>query len=243
MQTDRALIIAAGRGSRFGAATLPCPKPLIEVAGVPLLGRTILSAYQAGIRHFTIVTGYLREDLENYAAQNCFAASRIRCLFNEQWHRPNGFSVLRAKGEVDPPFVLLMADHLFDAAILKKISAESLPPGACRLAIDKHIENVPDLDDATKVVTHNGLVRNIGKTIQNYDAIDTGIFLCSDAIFPALEKSIAAGREGLSDGIRVLADQDKMEAMEIGGLFWQDVDDEKGLKEAEIKVKSLKFKV
>ena len=62
----QALIIAAGRGMRFGAATDSRPKPLLEVAGVSLLCRTLLTARQAGIDHFTIVTGYRGEVLEEF---------------------------------------------------------------------------------------------------------------------------------------------------------------------------------
>ena len=61
-----ALIIAAGRGARFGAATHFRPKPLIEVAGVPLICRTLLTARKAGIDHFTVVTGYKALGIEEF---------------------------------------------------------------------------------------------------------------------------------------------------------------------------------
>ena len=233
MNICHALIIAAGRGIRFGKATDSRPKPLIEVAGVPLLCRTLLTARKAGIAHFTVVTGYCGEILEKFLRREIPPGIEIQCLRNEKWQRPNGLSVLRAKGHLRGPFVLLMADHLFEAGILKNLFATPLPPGHCRLAVDFHPERIPDLADATKVTVRDGLVTDIGKEIKNYNAIDTGIFLCSEGIFDALETAISQKKESLSDGIRELASWGRMEAMDIGDLFWQDIDDEASRLEAE----------
>jgi choline kinase len=225
-RVHQALIIAAGRGVRFGAATDSLPKPLIEVAGVPLICRTLLTARKAGVDHFVIVTGYQAEVLEKFILKETLPGLSIRCLRNERWERPNGLSVLRAKGYLRGPFALLMADHVLDFQILKNLMADPLPSGHCRLAVDFHPERVFDLRDATKVLVKDGRILNIGKEIEDYNAIDTGIFLCSDGVFEALEAAISTGKESLSDGIRELARKGRMEAMDTGGLFWQDVDDE-----------------
>jgi choline kinase len=231
--SPQALIIAAGRGIRFGAATDSRPKPLLKVAGVPLLCRILQTARRAGVDHFTVVTGYRAELLEEFLRQEISPGIQIQCLRNEKWQRPNGLSVLRAKGHLEGSFVLLMADHLFEAQILRNLIATPLPPGHCRLAVDVHPERILDLADATKVCVRDGRVTAIGKEIKNYNAIDTGIFFCSQGIFDALETAISAGKERLSDGIRELACRGRMEAMDIGGLLWQDVDDEASRLEVE----------
>lgn len=234
-----ALIIAAGRGVRFGAATHFRPKPLIEVAGVPLICRTLLTARKAGIDHFTVVTGYEALGLEEFLNGEIPPDIRVRCLRNDQWQRPNGLSVLQAKGHLRGSFALLMADHLFDARILKNLLATPLLPGYCRLAVDFHPEKISDLADATKVAVKDGRVTDIGKGIQNYNAIDTGIFLCSQGIFGALETAFSGGKESLSDGIGELARCQRMEAMDIGDLFWQDIDDEASRLEGEKRLSEL----
>jgi choline kinase len=233
MNIHQALIIAAGRGQRFGRATDYRPKPLLEVAGVPLICRTLLTARGAGIDQFIVVTGYRGEVLEDFLRREIPDGMNVRCLRNEKWQRPNGLSVLRAKDHLQDPFALLMADHLFEARILKNLLGTPLPFGHCRLAVDFHPEKIHDLSDATKVAVQDGRVTDIGKEIKNYNAIDTGIFLCTAGIFDALESSIAAGRESLSDGIQEFARSHRMEAMDIGDLFWQDIDDEASRLEAE----------
>jgi len=238
-KVHHALIIAAGRGVRFGNATHLCPKPLIEVAGVPLLCRTLQTASEAGIDQFTLVTGYKSESLEDYICRKIPEGLSVKCVRNEKWQRPNGLSVVRAKGHLPDRFVLLMADHLFEAQILRDLVAAPLAPGHCRLAVDFHPERISDLADATKVAVRDGQVTAIGKEISSYNAIDTGIFLCTLGIFEALERAISKGKESLTDGIRELADCRRMEAMDIGELFWQDVDDEAGRLEGEKRLSEL----
>ena len=60
----KALIIAAGRGSRFGSLTEDKPKPLIKLLGLSLIKRVILTAKQAGIYEFIIIIGYLGEKIK-----------------------------------------------------------------------------------------------------------------------------------------------------------------------------------
>jgi 1L-myo-inositol 1-phosphate cytidylyltransferase len=228
-----ALVIAAGMGIRFGNATQLRPKPLLMVSGVPLILRTLLSARTAGLDHFTVVTGYGAQVLEEFLDRERSDDLHIRCIHNEKWRQPNGLSVLRAKGEIPEPFVLLMCDHLFDSEILMRLLASPLPAGHCRLAVDFHPDKIMDLADATKVEVKDGRVVSIGKEIERYNGIDAGIFLCSHAIFSALEAAVSKGNESLSDGIRELARRQCMEAVDLGELFWQDIDDEATLLEGE----------
>ena len=55
----KALIIAAGKGSRLNRLTEDNPKPLIQLLGLSLIERIILTAQQAGINEFFIVVGHL----------------------------------------------------------------------------------------------------------------------------------------------------------------------------------------
>lgn len=59
----RAMILAAGRGQRMGALTENCPKPLLEVAGKPLIVHHIERLKAAGISDIVINTAYLSEQI------------------------------------------------------------------------------------------------------------------------------------------------------------------------------------
>ncbi|MEV7869202.1 NTP transferase domain-containing protein [Streptomyces sp. NPDC088124] len=63
----RAVILAAGRGSRLGPLSNSCPKPLLPLAGVPLLTRLLHSLSVAGCGPITLVTGYRPDTLAAHA--------------------------------------------------------------------------------------------------------------------------------------------------------------------------------
>jgi choline kinase len=231
----KCLIIAAGQGTRLRA--LAPSKPLARVGGVPLIEHVAASAAEAGVTGFVVVTGYEAEPLESFLAE---LAGRIglaiETVRNGEWDRPNGLSVLVATGRLDSEFILLMSDHLFDPAILRAMIAADRGEAALTLAADFNIDDPRlDLDDATKIeLGENGRIARIGKTLPRYDAIDTGIFIATPALFDSLRSSLAAGGTGsLSEGVQALADAGRAFAWDCGGRWWLDVDDEAAFAKAE----------
>ena len=230
----KCLIIAAGEGSRLSHRG--DSKPLVHLLELTLIERVILTAKGAGLSDFYVVTGYNGEKLRNHL--DIFSkdkAIKINHLINNLWGKGNGLSVLKAKGEIEENFILLMSDHIFDESILTELLQEKVADREVILAVDYNLENkIVDVDDVTKVlVKGNNRIANIGKNIKKYNAYDTGIFLCSPAIFEALEESSAHGETSLSAGIKILAKKKKARIFDIKGNYWIDVDDEKAFKKAE----------
>ncbi len=62
----KAVILAAGKGTRMGELTSDLPKPMLRVHGKPILEHIITGLQSAGIREFFFVTGYRAEVIENY---------------------------------------------------------------------------------------------------------------------------------------------------------------------------------
>lgn len=231
---QKCLIIAAGRGSRLGSRS--SPKPLHPLLGVPLIERVIMTAWRSGLSDFHVVSGYKGERIRSFL--DGLAVRRglhINHFVNEEWQTGNGLSVLKARAELREPFVLLMADHLVDERLLVALQAEPLEEGTVRLAVDHNTHNpLVDLTDATKVSVRGDFLRRIGKRIERFDAFDTGCFLCSPAIFPALEKaSSERGDTSLSGAIQILAEEGRVRTLDIGDAFWVDVDDTRAMKRAE----------
>ena len=230
----KCLIIAAGEGSRL--ANRGGSKPLVPLLGIPLIERVILTAKGAGLSDFYVVTGYNGEKLRNYLDRFSQGKDlKISHLINNQWKEQNGLSVLKAKGQIEENFILLMSDHIFDESILTELLQEKIVDGEIMLAVDYNLENkIVDVDDVTKVlVDGKDRIVNIGKDIKEYNAYDTGIFLCSTALFEALEEGSSRGETSLSAGIKILAKKKKARVFDIKESYWIDVDDENALKKAE----------
>ena len=62
----KAVILAAGEGSRMRPLTFHRPKVMLPVAGKPILEHLLLEAKQAGITHFILVVGYHDEQIRSY---------------------------------------------------------------------------------------------------------------------------------------------------------------------------------
>ena len=234
-----ALIIAAGQGSRL--RKFYSPKPLAPIFGVRLLERIILEAKMAGIRKFKIVVGYKAEKIKREIGSGKKYGVDIEYIYNPEWEKGNGVSVLKAKGYMPEKFLLLMSDHLFDSTMLEKLLKYDLKPGHCVLCVDKNLQGDHfALDDVTKVWAENGHIRYIGKEIERFNAVDTGVFMCTSAIFEALEKSIARGEYSLAAGNQILAEQSRLQTLDVTGHFWVDVDNEEALQKAkEILIRQL----
>ena len=231
----KCVIIAAGQGSRL--QSLAPSKPLAEIAGRPLIEHVIARARAGGASEFIVVTGYEAEGIERFLSS--LAASEglsIAVARNPEWQRPNGLSVVAAERHLGGDFLLLMSDHLFDPAILRALVDQEAGHGALTLAVDYRIDNpLIDLDDATRVETDGaGRIRRLGKTLERYDAIDTGLFRAGPSLIGAIRAAVARGGQGsLSEGVQVLADEGRAFALDVSGRWWLDVDDPQALALAE----------
>ena len=63
---DKAVVLAAGRGTRMRELTNDVPKPMIEVRGKPVLQHIVQGLCDAGVRRFLIVVGYHAERVRNF---------------------------------------------------------------------------------------------------------------------------------------------------------------------------------
>jgi len=230
----KCLIIAAGKGSRLRQKYYS--KPLVPVLGVPIIERVIRNAARAGISDFYVVTGYKGEEVRHYLdglKRRCHF--NITHIINDDWDAGNGISVIKAEDKLKGNFLLMMGDHLVDPELIRRLIDQRLPPGEVTLAIERDT-NCPlvNLDDATKVWTNNGKLRDIGKDLESFNAFDTGVFLCSPAIFDGISESISRyGDSTLSGGVRCLAKKGRVNVWDTGGRFWIDIDDPVSLSKAE----------
>jgi choline kinase len=119
-----------------------------------------------------------------------------------------------------------MSDHVFSQGMVSAMARTVPAPGGVVLAVDPALHAVFDMDDATKVRTDGRRIAQIGKDLEDFDTVDTGLFTCTSGLFEALaEERAHRGDCSLSDGIRRLGKDDRAHVYRIaGGEFWQDVD-------------------
>lgn len=238
MAISEAVMLMAGSGSRLRGSDETFLKPLAPILGRPLVCYTIDALTEAGINKINFIVGFESKRLR--AAMEKLAPAKREWVFieNPQWQKQNGISLLAAANQVSAPFLLTMSDHLFGNAIVDLL-VESADSDFLNLAVDRKIDSVFDLDDAMKVRTHGDKVVAIGKNLRDYDAIDTGLFVCPETIFDYLERAKRDDDCGLADGVRLMAADAKVRAIDIGEAWWQDVDTPEMLLRAEQRIRAV----
>jgi choline kinase len=232
-----AVVLMAGMGSRLRATTGPLPKPLFPLLGKPLVTYTLDALARNGLTNIYVITGYESEAVTEGVAKFGPPGVKLNFVFNPDWKKQNGVSVLAAAPFVTGEFLLLMSDHLFDDALI----ADLVPgpkPDCLNLAVDRKISAIFDLDDAMKVKTDGNRICAIGKSLSDFNAVDTGLFRFSPRFFDYLERAKVDGDCSLADGVRLAAADGKAHVVDIGDLWWQDVDTPEMFAEAERRLRT-----
>lgn len=164
----KAVILAAGKGTRLLPFTHDLPKPMVEVAGRPLLLRTIDRLTAAGIvgSDVIVVTGYRQEAIRTRLDQEGLAACRT--VWNPRWEEwNNNYSLLVARAAVGEDDVLQIdGDVLFDGLVIPRMLAA---PGPGCLSID--VRDELDAETMKVEADREGRIRRISKQLDPQTAV------------------------------------------------------------------------
>lgn len=163
----KAIIIAAGRGSRIGRLTSDAPKALLQLGTDTILDRTVAMLRAAGVRDIVVVRGYMSARIE---------VEDVTFVENENWQDTEVLgSIFAARAHLQGDVIILYSDIVFEARTLSTALATS---GALQPVVDlewraayKGRKNHP-LSEADKVVLRSdGTIKRIGKLgIRHEDA-------------------------------------------------------------------------
>ncbi|MCX2726512.1 sugar phosphate nucleotidyltransferase [Thermomicrobium sp. 4228-Ro] len=199
------VIPVAGLGTRLRPHTWSKPKPLVTVAGKPILGHVLDRLLSLPLERVVFVTGYLGEQIEDYVRSHY----RFEALFVEQ-PEPLGQShaLLQAKGLIDGPTLVVFPDLIFDADL------ESLV--TCTWDGVVFVKEVDDPRRFGVVIVEDGrIVRLVEKpqTLVSHLAV-VGVYYFRDFadLIDAIEQQIAEDRRRgneyyLAEAIQILIDR------------------------------------
>ena len=122
----KAIILAAGMGSRLKALTKDNPKCMVKVNGETLIERVLSQLDKCNLEEIILVLGYKKEVLKEYI-NNLGIETKISYIDNDIYDKTNNiYSLYMAKEEMLKNDILLLeSDLIFDDSILKNLTADS----------------------------------------------------------------------------------------------------------------------
>lgn len=221
---DRAVVLAAGIGSRIRPASSDLPKPLTPLNGRALISYTLDALAENGVEDVVVVTGYRERLLRAALAEG--VPFDVTFVSNSDYELGASTSLAAARSALSgEPFLLVMADHALAPGLLSALVDQARPTGAT-VAADYASRPRFYEEEATKLEIDGAdearRVRSIGKHLETWQALDAGAFVCTSDVWTALEDA-PHGAE-LSDVFGRLADRGLLYAADVSGEFWYDVD-------------------
>lgn len=241
----KAIILAAGAGSRMGLLTRERPKPLLPVGGKTILERMIEGLERSGVRRISIVVGYLEEQIRACMAER-FAHIDITFVSNPRHASTNNIYSLKLALdalEADEDVLLLEADLLFDRTVI---------PGLVGAA-EANVALVDDFDegmDGTVVTAADGVITSFIPPHQQGPGFDysgklktVNAYKLSSAFVNAKFRPLLSYYAANFDetcyyelilGMLVYMRQDAIHCRNIKGARWIEVDNPADLARAEM---------
>ncbi|HUU00027.1 MAG TPA: phosphocholine cytidylyltransferase family protein [Myxococcota bacterium] len=232
----KALILAAGVGSRLRPRTNQLPKTLVAVNGKPIMGHILDALQTVPLEEIVIVSGYLSEKIVGFTRSR---KGNFRIVKNNRFRSSgNGYSLLLAREQLaGSDFFKIDADLIFDAEIATGLLAA---PGDVRLVVE--LKDNMGAEEMKIEVDRQGNILDISKEIPPARAWgeSIGIEFCTAAggrlLFAELESMIGAGlRQGYYEEAyaRLARKGAHVTATRVmPGQHWIEIDDERDLQRA-----------
>lgn len=226
----KAVIIAAGKGTRLSPITSTTPKPMIPIGGKPLLEHSILSLREVGITEILIIVGYRENIIKDYFGDGLNKFNVKIDYISQIEHLGTAHAVGFAKDFVgEDNFLLMYGDLLTDPKVFEEIIIsykKDQTEGLISLFEVSHPQEygIISLDSAGYV---ESITEKPSSDLELGNLANAGIFIFNPLIFKAVEKTEPSVRKELefTDSMRILIKDlnGKIKGYVIKDLFWSDI--------------------
>lgn len=234
----KAIILAAGIGSRLRPITNSKPKTMVKVNGTPMIGGIIISLKNAGINEIIVCTGYKSDSITQYLEKTFSKDIDFTFVHNSEYLSTNNmYSLYLARNHMDEDIIIMNADLVYDSQIM--LDLVNHVGNAVAVDKDRYLE------ESMKITVNKGFISSISKKVKESDAygcsIDIYKFDKSSTDILKLEiTQIIEQEKDLNQWTEVLLDKVfssekiKSKPMDIKKMPWYEIDNFEDLAAAEI---------
>ena len=205
----KAVILAAGKGSKLNPFSNTRPIPMISIAGKALLDNSLFQLKKAGINDVYIIVGHHKEMIQDFVAEKSDSGMNIHCL--EQKNNGGiGDAVLTVKGKISPGeyFLLIYGDTLTDENIYSKTqqSFHSFKCPVASICLPPSNESFGNVFLNAQMKINKIVEKPKGNNFGNY--VLSGVFVLPESFFGLLEKS----KRSMEKALKALAKEGELMA-------------------------------
>jgi glucose-1-phosphate cytidylyltransferase len=209
------VILCGGRGTRLQEHTRSIPKPMVEIGGRPILWHVLQIFLAQGFRRFALLTGYLGEQVEQFAAAAQWPPdAEIRCLPTGEDTPTGGRLHLAADALAGRRFCLTYGDGVADIDLAALLAEHAGHGAAATMTVVR-----PRLPFGVAHLNGDGVVRGFSEKPRSEQWINAGFFCFEPAVFNVLTPDSTLEREPLQQ----LAAAGDLRAFRHDG-FWECMD-------------------
>ena len=235
-----AIILAAGVAGRLAPLTDHTQKSLLPVGGRAILAWMLEALHAVGVRRAVIVVGHCADQVAALAA-SAPTGMTVECLYNPDYRKGSSISLHCARDViVRQPTLIMDADVVFPREFLRRLVRSA---SANALLIDR---GFADTGEEVKLYTERDRVIALGKKFvpTSWEGIGEGIgfFKCgveAGPDFVRLLEQVIDESQGLCEyenALHLLLTRRHVEAVDVTGLPWTEVDFVEDLRRAEAEV-------
>lgn len=176
----RAMIVAAGLGTRLRPLTRLRPKPAVPVQGLPLVAYTLALLHRHGVSEVVINTHHLPDVLERTAREHCPEGLALR-FSREETLLDTGGGIRKVSGFLreSDPCLIVGGDMLLDADLTGLVERHRLRGDALTLLLR---EDVRSATFGSVGVDEDGLVRRIGSRFDLGGSVRAGVYTWANVV-------------------------------------------------------------
>ena len=199
----KAVILAAGEGSRMRPLTYTRPKVMLPLANKPILEHLLIELKKAGVKEFTIVVGYHGETIRQHFGDGTRWGVSIDYI-TQRKQLGTAHAVKMVEGFIKDKFLLANGDVLLKAEDIEKILAKH--------NVTLSLIEVKDTKDLGVVEVVGNKIKAIHEKVENppTNLVNAGVYLLTPEIFSAIARTEKSprGEYELTDSLQILLGED-----------------------------------
>lgn len=211
----KAVILAAGEGTRLRPFTVSRPKVMIPIGNRPILEYVVRALAANGITDIILVVGYMKERIMSFFGNGSQFGVKISYALQEK-QLGTAHAALTVRNQIKDDFIMVAGDNIIDAQAISDLL--------------KHKGNIALLVTDSEMPSKYGVVQiEAGRVVDiiekpekgESNIISTGIYRFPPSIFKYLEKGVMEGKSGITHVLHSCISKVDLEVVRSTGR-WMD---------------------